>query len=422
MQKADAAIADEYYVRTQNGVVLATDRYPFSVSWVNTRTDASNPLWREEVKAHVSATTAISGTKRNFSLGDCKSHVAWGSGDKNNGWGTPNLQVADGPSTLLASPLLSLIGDSSSLNPSAALSAAKIGFLAKVRKTQRQFQAGVFLGELRETIHMIRRPAQALRNALDLYHGAAKERIRRAGSNRRIATRAVQDTWLEYVFGWSPLINDVQDAAKALGYKDYREYIPITYKAGTESAETTENITGYSVIWAKCSYTRKDSVVVRLKGEVASEPSSTELGNLDRWGVNPWRDFVPTVWELIPYSFLVDYFTNIGNVIDGFSTQTANIAWVNQTVRKTSSFENVGVQLMEKETRVAIGDRGNNDTDIGKYHDGSASCSGYSQDCVSFVRTSPSTVQVGVTDLRFRIPGVGEREWLNIAALARLRR
>lgn len=38
------------------------------------------------------------------------------------------------------------------------------------------------------------------------------------------------------------------------------------------------------------------------------------------------QEFVPTVWELIPYSFVVDYFTNIGDVVN--YAYSANLNWV----------------------------------------------------------------------------------------------
>lgn len=34
---------------------------------------------------------------------------------------------------------------------------------------------------------------------------------------------------------------------------------------------------------------------------------------------------MPTVWELIPYSFLIDYFTNVGDVLQALSTDTSGV-------------------------------------------------------------------------------------------------
>lgn len=41
-------------------------------------------------------------------------------------------------------------------------------------------------------------------------------------------------------------------------------------------------------------------------------------------------DVLPTVWELIPWSFLADYFSNIGNVLAAWSFDQASLEWVNK--------------------------------------------------------------------------------------------
>jgi hypothetical protein len=48
------------------------------------------------------------------------------------------------------------------------------------------------------------------------------------------------------------------------------------------------------------------------------------------FGFNP-SEFVPTAWELIPYSFLADYFTNIGDILDSWAYGRGNLSWSNRT-------------------------------------------------------------------------------------------
>ena len=103
----------------------------------------------------------------------------------------------------------------SAYGPAADDTQARMAFLQHVRSLRTQFQGGVFLGELKEAIHMIVRPAQALRSAVDVYLGAAKEAARR-GKGKKAITRAIAGTWLEKSYGWVPMFSDIDSAMKAL--------------------------------------------------------------------------------------------------------------------------------------------------------------------------------------------------------------
>jgi hypothetical protein len=121
-------------------------------------------------------------------------------------------------------------------------------------------------------------------------------------------------------------------------------------------------------------------------------------------GFDP-SSFLPTVWELIPYSFLIDYFTNIGDVIEGWSQLGINLAWCNRTTKKSlvvksSSFSN---KLISKQL------------------------TGLNYEAVSF-EPSLGVVEKSVVSraqfngvrnpgLIFRMPSFGSQKWLNIAAL-----
>jgi hypothetical protein len=75
-----------------------------------------------------------------------------------------------------------------------------------------------------------------------------------------------------------------------------------------------------------------DQVTVRFKGHLLAQPEMTPWDNFALFGFTP-SEFVPTAWELLPYSFLVDYFTNIGDILSSSVTSTARLAWSNRTIR-----------------------------------------------------------------------------------------
>jgi hypothetical protein len=39
------------------------------------------------------------------------------------------------------------------------------------------------------------------------------------------------------------------------------------------------------------------------------------------------KSFVPTAYELLPYSFLLDYVSTVGSVVNGMFTHTGSVVW-----------------------------------------------------------------------------------------------
>jgi hypothetical protein len=71
---------------------------------------------------------------------------------------------------------------------------------------------------------------------------------------------------------------------------------------------------------------------VRYRGDVVAQAATTFADKAARWGFNP-AQFLPTAWELLPWSFLVDYFATIGDYLDASFTNTATLKWTCRTTR-----------------------------------------------------------------------------------------
>jgi hypothetical protein len=205
----------------------------------------------------------------------------------------------------------------------------------KLLKAQRVLSGGTALGELREAIHMIRHPLKGLRTGWHDYLALLKRRgrqlehvgrghkYRRGDGYSRLLQRVVSETWLEASFGWKPLVADLDNGLEAIADIQYRSYpprridsalIPFSFLNGKQTlgafSTSRDGVLTFEQALSWRGFVKyKVCTTMRTDGEP---------GALDRLGLT-LNNFVPTVWELLPFSFLVDYVFNVGEILDAVS-------------------------------------------------------------------------------------------------------
>lgn len=218
-----------------------------------------------------------------------------------------------------------------------------------------------------------------------------------------MAAKVISESWLEYSYGWRPLVSDVKSGAEALAQFNVApktiSHVLVHKRARNSDGSGYQNTRvtgGYGNLAYSFNVQQWTETDVWVYGGVdISSGLNTE--SAARLASLTWSDVLPTVWELIPYSFLVDYFTNVGDVI---SAATFNYSRLNYW----------GISTLVKR---------------GVILDGYVPTPGPGQTCGSdkgqssayihsFTReVSPSLLPT----LEFKLPGVGSMKWLNIAAL-----
>lgn len=364
------------------------------------RTKTGNKLhnYKQVIARGSNATTAFNGSISEYSTEPMLENV-FGStvtGGNSAGWRKQASKWSHGISSIPAIP--------SNANDVAADNIASTKFYKALENTMTAFQGGVFLVELRETLHMIRNPAQALRRKIsdytDYLSANRGRQMRRSKSNR---LKWLADTWLERSFGWMPLLSDLNSARTTLARRQNqlaRELIPIVGVGEIKSVSFAE--LGYFVGVANLiSENRYTSSTMRIyAGAVHSTAAGNTLLNANALGLSP-RSFVPTLWEAMPWSFMIDYFTNVGDVLAAWSNQTTGLAWGRSTLRKLSMAESGGTYDKPRSTLVQVFDRS---LTTGKTIARNR----------SVVRGSIGTVPIPA--LQFELPGFGTK-WINISAL-----
>jgi hypothetical protein len=171
--------------------------------------------------------------------------------------------------------------------------------------------------------------ATKLKSGVLSYLGAAVG-IRRGRGSNTSKRKAIANSYLEATFGWQPLIHDCKDIAEAIGRLCYEsDRVRFTAIGSSEGQASRESGTvTFGSLTANFTNYLGCEVLVIYKGFLrgpkyeAGSPPAERIVSMAGFDL---RSFVPTVWELIPYSFLVDYFTNIGDVLQAFSTDTSGV-------------------------------------------------------------------------------------------------
>jgi len=223
--------------------------------------------------------------------------------------GTPN-RVRPVFSAFGPHPLIDLSWSDEELNSHV------IQMAAKVRGSE--FNAAIAIGEGPKALRMIENSAlgvyKALRsvkrldfNALKKQFGAPSKRYDRGlgdFTQQRNLGAKMTSLWLEFTYGWKPLLNDVDQGLRtleALARKPIEKKYVLrrSKRADLFDWHPTHDIWLYSGAVAR---SRR-----RLALHMSAPPSAAELTGF----TNP----ASVAWELLPYSFVIDWFVPVGNYL-----------------------------------------------------------------------------------------------------------
>jgi len=373
---------------------------------VNSRTGYKLENWKTIIRNGDNATTPLQGKLQSFQSEPCNCYSEAFEPGKNKynryqthgfnglytGYGNVSTFWAD------------YFGEMESAADSLALK-----FLyQRLRQDQTTFRGGIFIGELREALHMIRHPAETLQRELFKYQRQLAKR-RPKINNLKTAKRVLADSWLEFSFGWRPLLADISEGITAYERLRDNSFVKRTFSATGEVEG--EYLFGNAPAAAgqiilKTNRVTKTVVQVRYKcgSNRTLEGQQSTQGIANMLGVG-WRDFVPTIWELTPWSFLVDYFVNVGEILDAATTITSDLTWVCKTVRKIRSHE-INCEVDVAAHKQSAGD-------LFREVGGDA---GWSKESETVIKRS-SLSSLPFPSFRFSVPG-SPTKWMNMAALA----
>lgn len=130
---------------------------------------------------------------------------------------------------------------------------------------------------------------------------------------KRSLSGSVANKWLEYQYGWMPLVHSVYGVFDELMEKSITRELTVTLRARrrlSETFNTTIAPGGYDTVLNTSHNKYRQEIGVVLKPGAMS-PSVANYTSL-----NP----LSIAWELLPYSFVVDWFVNVGGYLRNAET------------------------------------------------------------------------------------------------------
>jgi len=183
----------------------------------------------------------------------------------------------------------------------------------------------VIVGELRETLGYLKNPLKSLtdlllrkRKLVREWRDADLRRISRRDVNNQLDRNAVAaggSAYLSVVFGAMPLLQDVESIINQAYSQSVVKKPPRATARGFEqeyvsSSESVQHLFGTGVYQSHTIQTfMKHEVTVR-----AGMLYQQDMSPLAPWGTRI-RDIPSALWEVIPFSFLVDYVIDVGDYV-----------------------------------------------------------------------------------------------------------
>lgn len=159
----------------------------------------------------------------------------------------------------------------------------------------------------------------------------------------RLRPKEWANKWLEYQYGWRPLVNDIYETGKQLMDFHTFSYVRVVGTASVSANKAATNVVAGSG-YPGSGIIVSDRTVRRARCKIVCEykMSQSRLQSLSNYtSLNP----VSIAWELLPYSFVVDWVLNVGGYLRSLES---SMLFQDQFVRGWSSTG----QLIESNAQV----------------------------------------------------------------------
>lgn len=155
----------------------------------------------------------------------------------------------------------------------------------------------------------------------------------------QLKPKEIEDRYMEYRYAIRPLVADLDSVCKAWNESRHSR-TRLTARGRAQDSDTVSDTltdtTRFGSTDLHCS--RQSSINVEVRCGILYDVDVSALSKLQTWG---GVDIASSAWELVPFSFIIDWFCNVGTVISSwqpkpFARELASWTTVITTVTQTS--------------------------------------------------------------------------------------
>jgi hypothetical protein len=299
-----------------------TSVFPVGFAWTDFLNGEKVPNWKRVISEGRDATTNMLAEQQKVTHLDGDQYVKARRKSDGRIYHRRDAGWCDTSMSFPTAPFSTLSSDSAQRD-------AASKWYSRATTAQTQLMLGVTVGELGETLNLVRKRGASVVQLLTNWRTVARRLRKTKNWKKKLA-----GLYLEYSFGVRPLLADVSGALSA--WKDPRKEIArVSASAETNVDASSASTTTFGTIQYDRNYRTSSKVSVHIRGGVKVEVSGHGR-NMQAFGLMP-RTWIPTAYELIPWSFFVDYFTDLGNVINALCFPKSDIAWASTTTVRSMS-------------------------------------------------------------------------------------
>lgn len=185
-------------------------------------------------------------------------------------------------------------------------------------------EGGETLRMLRDGFRLLRHPIVEARKALKI----SRQAFSRDASKRQEAWDYANNAWLQGRYGWRPFVYDIMSIHEATT-TEINSRTTVRKKLSVGGGEFTYTAATTPIANVRCDIVCDGYISPYYRfGQTADYGSKMNLSAF-KWG---FLDPIGTAWDVIPYSFVVDWFLNIGDALKSVQTYwltDERIGWSN---------------------------------------------------------------------------------------------